>query len=353
MDKNDSNIANTINETELFTKYKSSYVTPIFETIVTLTQLGVGNYLLFLLKDSYSAYFLIPVMALLNLKLFVFSHDCAHNSFTPSKPLNYVIGSIAGIITTGVSMNWILDHHIHHQTNGNVTNKFNYAYNETTRITYKQYANLGKMSRIVAKILLHPIIQFPLTAVLYFCVIQRFIYIVKKLKYKSKIDSSMFMICFNHFVHNAGTIALYYFINQRGYLHLYLTYVFISQPIGYILFFNQHTFNVPYMVTNEEWTQRNSGILGSSLIMTPKLLKYFFCGIEYHHIHHINAKIPGYNLEKYHDEVVRTSDLFDGIVKLSMKDCYNNLWLAMYDEDAKRFLTIADADKKMEYEKSK
>ena len=353
MSVHDVNVADKINETELFMKYKASYATPIFETIMTLSQLGVANYVLYLLKESYAAYFVIPIVTLLNLKLFMFFHDCSHNSFTPSKPLNYIIGSATGIITTGVSMNWILDHQIHHQTNGDVTNKYNYAYNETTRITYKQYSKLGKMSRFIARILLHPIIQFPLTAVLYFCVIQRFIYIVKKMKYKSKIDSSMFMICFNHFVHNVGTIALYYFIYKCGYLHLHLIKVFVGQTIGYILFFNQHTFNMPYMVNNEEWTQRNSGLLGSSLIMFPDCLKYFFNGIEYHHIHHINAKIPGYNLQKYHDEVVRTSDLFDGIVKLSMYDCYNNLWLAMYDEDAKRFLTIEDADKKMEYEKSK
>lgn len=346
-------IKNKINETELFTKYKSTYAFPLFELTTNLLQLGFGNYLLFLLKDSYSAYFLIPVMVLLNLKLFMFSHDCAHNSFTPNKTLNYVVGSVAGVLTTGVSMNWILDHHTHHQTNGNVTNKFNYAYNETTLITYNKYAKLSKMGKIATKILLHPFVQFPLLAFVHFNINQRFIYILKKWKYKSKIDSTMFMICFNHFFHNAGSIGLYYFINLHGYLHLYLLYVFISQIVGVMMFFNQHTFNVPYMVTNEEWTQRNSGLIGSSLIMIPDCLQYFFFGIEYHHIHHINSKIPGYNLKKYHDEVVQNSDMFDGIVKLSMTDCYNNLWLAMYDEDDKRFLTFEDADAKIEETKSK
>ena len=36
-----------------------------------------------------------------------------------------------------------------------------------------------------------------------------------------------------------------------------------------------------------------------------------------------------------------------------MTDCYNNLWLAMYDEDDKRFLTFEDADAKIEETKSK
>ena len=35
-----------------------------------------------------------------------------------------------------------------------------------------------------------------------------------------------------------------------------------------------------------------------------------------------------------------------------MNDCYNNLWLAMYDEDNKRFLTIEEADNKLQMLKS-
>ena len=41
-------------------------------------------------------------------------------------------------------------------------------------------------------------------------------------------------------------------------------------------------------------------------------------GIEYHHIHHMNAKIPGYNLQNFHEEVVLKSNLFDNIIKLSI-----------------------------------
>lgn len=74
--------------------------------------------------------------------------------------------------------------------------------------------------------------------------------------------------------------------------------------INFLSFFNQHTYNPSYVVGNREWTQRNSGLLGSSFIQVPYLLKYFTMGIEYHHIHHMNSKIPGYNLQAYHDEVI-------------------------------------------------
>jgi hypothetical protein len=91
---------------------------------------------------------------------------------------------------------------------------------------------------MITKFLLYPVIQFPLTAFLYFYVIQRFSYIVKKLKYKSKIQESMFMICVNHLIHNVGGFAFYYYINKLGYLHLHL-YVHLSlvKYIGYMIVF--------------------------------------------------------------------------------------------------------------------
>ena len=89
---------------------------------------------------------------------------------------------------------------------------------------------------------------------------------------------------------------------------------------------------------------RDSGLLGSSLILYPNWFKYFSMGIEYHHIHHMNAKIPGYNLQAYHEEVISKSNIFDNVVKLSMTDCYNNLWLVLYDNHRYMYITFAEAD---------
>ena len=76
-------------------------------------------------------------------------------------------------------------------------------------------------------------------------------------------------------------------------------------------------------------------------------LKYFTGGIEYHHIHHINSKIPGYNLQKFHEEVKQKSDMFDNILTLNLTECYNNLWLNIYDEKSKRYITFEEADFKI------
>jgi omega-6 fatty acid desaturase (delta-12 desaturase) len=130
-------------------------------------------------------------------------------------------------------------------------------------------------------------------------------------------------------------------------LGVYLINMYGFSLVALMTFHCQHTFNPAYVVNNEDWNTRNGGLLGSSFIQIPKYLKYFFHGIEYHHIHHINSKIPGYNLQKYHEEVVSKSSVFDNIVKLSMMDCYNNLWLVLYDETKNKYITMNEADEEI------
>ena len=170
---------------------------------------------------------------------------------------------------------------------------------------------------------------------------------MKKNKYKGKIGETMRNICSNHLINNIGSGVLCYVMYRNDILVHYLIASYIGFLINFLLFFNQHTYNPPYVVGNDEWSQRNSGLLGSSFIQIPKFLKYFTMGIEYHHIHHMNAKIPGYNLQNYHEEVVKNSNMFDNIVKLSMNDCYNNLWLVLYDTDNNKYISYADADKEI------
>ena len=76
-----------------------------------------------------------------------------------------------------------------------------------------------------------------------------------------------------------------------------------------MLFHSQHGFNPPYIVKDEKYNQKDSGLKGSSFIEIPYLFKYFTGGIEYHHIHHMNSKIPNYNLQLYHEEVISKSNI--------------------------------------------
>ena len=332
-----------INESNLFMKYKSSYFSSFIDLTSHIFLMSSSFYLLWYFQNSYLSIFTTPFLGLMLHRTFVVFHDCCHNSYTPNKTLNYAIATIYGI-TTFTSTNWILDHQTHHLTNGNNENTYNFKFNELLYWNKKQYAKFSTISRSIFKFFHTPVVFFSFFPLLYFFVIQRFIYALKKYRYKEKIQGSFKEILGNHLINNISSGILCVVLYKNNLLLHYLIATYIGFLINFLLFFNQHTYNPAYIVGNKEWTQRNSGLLGSSFIQIPKLLKYFTMGIEYHHIHHMNAKIPGYNLQKYHEEFESVSNIFDNVVKLSMTDCYNNLWLVMYDEDNNKYITVADAD---------
>jgi omega-6 fatty acid desaturase (delta-12 desaturase) len=331
--------SNKINESKLFSKYKSSYKSAFFDLSIHTFYLSCSFYLLWLFRNSWLSIFTIPLLALLNVKTFIIFHDCCHQSYTPNRTLNYILSHITGIVKI-TSPLWGLDHNIHHLTNGNRENKYNYKYNELIDYTEQEYLQMSSINKFMFNIFYNYKVYFTLFPFLYFFVLQRFIYIIKKIKYRNKISKSLINIIFNHIINNIGIILLFYFLSNNNVIYHYLTSLYIAYMLGFILFHNQHTFNPPYVVNNETWNMKNSGILGSSFIQIPYLLRYYTGGIEYHHIHHINAKIPGYNLQKYHEEVISKSNIFDNVVKLTISDCYYNLKLRLYSEEQNKYIKL-------------
>jgi acyl-lipid omega-6 desaturase (Delta-12 desaturase) len=336
---------NKINENELLHKYKSSYKSAFLDLSIHTFYLSCSFYFLWLFRNSWYSCFTILLLALLNVKTFIIFHDCCHQSYTPNKTLNYIISHITGIIKI-ISPLWGLDHNIHHLTNGNRENKYNYKYNELIDYTEKEYLQMSSTNKLMFNVFYNYKVYFTLFPFLYFFVLQRFIYIIKKIKHSNKISKSLIYIIFNHTINNIGIVLLFYVLSNYSLTYHYLTSLYISFVLGFILFHNQHTFNPPFVVNNKNWNVKNSGLLGSSFIQIPYLLKYFTGGIEYHHIHHINAKIPGYNLQNYHEEVISKSNLFDNIVKLSISDCYNNLKLRLYSEKQNKYIRLDEVENK-------
>ncbi|MGH2851754.1 MAG: fatty acid desaturase, partial [Solirubrobacteraceae bacterium] len=58
-----------------------------------------------------------------------------------------------------------------------------------------------------------------------------------------------------------------------------------------------------------------------------------------HHVHHLNARIPNYNLQAAHD----ANPLFHDVPTLSLWDGLRAVRLKLWDENERRLVTWADA----------
>jgi len=109
----------------------------------------------------------------------------------------------------------------------------------------------------------------------------------------------------------------------------------ISITWEYLLFHWQHEINTAYWKSSQDYDHKDACFLGSSFLLVPNSLKWITLGIEYHHIHHLNTKIPSYNLRKCHEEapqeywsIVQRVDF-----NLAFVSCFNTMW----NEETQRF----------------
>jgi omega-6 fatty acid desaturase (delta-12 desaturase) len=328
-------------QTELYNRFKSTTTKSIIHLTQHIFYFSLFLYFLIFVKNNiWISAITIPVLALFNIRTFTIFHDCGHQSYFHSFYLNYWVGSIMGIwVLTPVS--WSYEHHLHHLTNGNIENKYDFAYNITIYHTKQQFNKFTPMEQYFYSAFRHPLVFFGILPVVKFFILNRFDYFLYKVLNKYPYEKSIYLFTINLLINNLGLMGLLKILYDAGILQHYIVSMYIASVLGTILFHNQHTFNPAYVVSNEEWTLKNSGLDGSSFMIVPSFFKFFTNGIEYHHIHHMNPRIPGYHLADYHNYIMKNEPfLFDDVNYLSIVDCLNNCWLALYDEDTKQYTDL-------------
>ena len=334
-----------MNLVNLYKRFKPSYYQAFKDLTVHVGMISSTLYAMWYTKESYVSYTLIPLLSLLQVKSFVMFHDCGHNSFTPNKQLNNVIGSLLGIMML-TPFSWAYDHGIHHLTSGNNKNTLLHEHNETIYHTLKQYDGMNYIQKNITKLWRCIYIYYTILPIIHFAIKFRIEVICDKVFY-NKYKQPLLIILLDNIINLVGDILLLDYLSYIHILHYYILSTIVTYIIGMCIFHNQHTFNPPYVSNDKEWTKLDSGLKGSSFIQVPTYLKFFTYGIEYHHIHHMIASIPGYNLKAAHEYLEKTEPEFKNIVKLSMTDCYHILWLTLYDEENGRYISFEEADRKI------
>jgi omega-6 fatty acid desaturase (delta-12 desaturase) len=92
-------------------------------------------------------------------------------------------------------------------------------------------------------------------------------------------------------------------IGLKAYLLIQLPILFGAFVAGIWLFYIQHQFDGVYWARREDWNHVDASILGGSYYRLPAVLNWFTGNIGFHHVHHLNARIPNYLLRKCHQQV--------------------------------------------------
>ena len=311
-------------------KYQSSDVRKsIFQlcnTLIPFIALLVGMY--YSLSVSYwlTLALSIPAAGFL-VRTFIIMHDCGHGSFFPSRRWNDVVGFVTGVLTLTPYVQWRHDHAVHHATSGNLDKR---GHGDITTLTVKEYLALNWVGRVKYLMGRSPVVMFGLGPI-WLALKQRFQAMGPDASWKERVSVQA-----TNLTLVAIVTLLSLLIGFNNVLMVYFPVFFLSGAAGIWLFYVQHQFDDAYWTNKSEWSYATAAVEGSSYFKLSKPLQWFTGNIGFHHVHHLNPRIPNYRLERCHAE----NPMFQKVVTLTLWDSVKTLSLRLWDEEQRRMLTF-------------
>jgi omega-6 fatty acid desaturase (delta-12 desaturase) len=293
-----------------------------------------GCWWLMYLSYSYS-YWLTLLLALptagLLVRIFIIQHDCGHHSFFKSHRANDLLGFFCGVLTMTPYHFWRRTHARHHVTSGNLDHR---GHGDVATLTVKEYNGRSRWGRLGYRIYRSPLFTFFLGASYMFIVQQRFTRGIPGTWRRERISIyATNLALLTLFTTAWATIGL------QAFLLIQLPVFVLAAAAGSWLFFIQHQYEDAYWQPQESWEFTQSALEGSSYYRLPAVLRWFSGNIGYHHIHHLNSRIPNYNLPACYDEEPE----FRKAHTLGIRESLHCASLKLWDEDEQRMVTFAEA----------
>ncbi len=122
---------------------------------------------------------------------------------------------------------------------------------------------------------------------------------------------------------------------------MFLIPTWIATTVGAYLFYAQHNFPGAKIRRSEQWTYTQAALQSSSFLEMGRVMHWLTGNIGYHHVHHLNAKIPFYRLPEAMKGLVALQS--PTRTSLRLRDILGCLRLKLWDDTQDRFVTFAEA----------
>ena len=231
-------------------------------------------------------------------RIFIIQHDCGHGSFFRSRAANSAVGLLCSLATFTPYLMWRRQHAGHHSHWNNLDRRLSGADIYAGCLTLAEYETLPGVRRRLYRIMQHPVVSWLVLPPLVFMLLFRLPFDAPRAWRRERWSVQLT---------NLALLALYLGL---GFLLGFRTVLLVQGPVlalgaivGVWLFSVQHRFEDALWARQPAWRPVSAAIEGSSYLELPPVLQWFTGNIGFHHVHHLNPRIPNYRLEACHDAV--------------------------------------------------
>jgi omega-6 fatty acid desaturase (delta-12 desaturase) len=257
-------------------------------------------------------------------RIFIIFHDCGHGSYFKSHRVNDLVGFLAGVLTLTPYYHWRWEHAIHHASSGQLDKR---GVGDIWTLTVQEYLEASRWKRFAYRLARNPFILFVIAPLFMFVIRQRFPSVNANKRERHSVYAMNVAI--------AGmAAALSMVFGFKAYLLIQMIIIAVAGGAGVWLFYVQHQFEGVYWERGEDWDYTRAALEGSSFYKLPRILQWFSGNIGFHHIHHLSARIPNYNLERCH----KADPLFQRVKPVTLLGSLKSFTFRLWDEKRRKLV---------------
>lgn len=268
--------------------------------------------------------------ALLMVRAFITFHDYLHGAILKNSRAAYWLFHAYGAFVLTPTRSWLASHNYHHGHVGQITAASVGAF---PLITTRMWQSSTRWQRLSYRAQRHPLVvlfSYPI-------VFGVNITLMPLLRAPTKhLDSLIALI--THF----GLMALLWALGGFSLVFfVMLLPMTLASAMGSYLFFAQHSFQRMHIVSAEAWTYYRAAMESSSFMRMNRVMQWFTGNIGYHHIHHLNVRIPFYRLPEAMAAIPELQT--PRTTTLAPRDIIDCFRCALWDEDKERMVSYREA----------
>lgn len=267
----------------------------------------------------------LPATAFL-VRIFILFHDCVHGSFFSSKRANTFFGYLLGVLVFTSFEDWRFSHLRHHVTYANLDAR---GIGDIWTMTRTEYESSPKMQQLFYRLYRNPAVLFALGALFNFLLSNRVS--TRRVRRRERMS-----VLLTNLLLLAVILVAAQLIGWQTYLLIQFPLLCLAGAAGIWLFYVQHQFHGVYWARKDHWDPLRAAMEGSSYYALPAVLRWFSGNIGYHHVHHLNPRIPNYHLKKCFDTIPE----LQAKVPLTITKSFSCVRLKMWDEVQQKMIAF-------------
>lgn len=268
---------------------------------------------------------LSALTGLVLLRCFVLYHDFLHGSILRQSCWAGILFHVFSPLLLTPKSVWQETHNYHHAHTAKIATSHIGSYKMST---IDMWRKMSKHEKIVYKYLRHPLNMLlgVFTVFIFGICIAPFF----RSPYKNW-DALLVLL-----VYFTISISVSYLLGFTTYLYAILIPQIITSIVGSYLFYAQHNFPTVNLRPLKYWSYVHAALHSSSFMCMHPIMHWFTANIGYHHIHHLNPRIPFYRLPEVMRDIPELQPKH--ITSLSWNDIRACLSLKLWDSKQQKMV---------------